>query len=35
MLKDFDLNGIQDIQQAHECIVMLLNLIENLKLENR
>jgi len=35
MLEDFDFNNIQDIQQARECIVMLLNLVENLKAENR
>ena len=35
LLEGFDLNSIQDIQQARECIVRLLNLIENLKLENR
>ena len=35
MLEDLDLNRIQDIQQARECIVMLLNLIEDLKSENR
>jgi len=35
MLEDLDLNNIQDIQQARECIVMLLNLVEKLKLDNR
>jgi len=35
LLTDFDLNSIQDIQQARECIVRLLNLIENLELDNR
>lgn len=35
MLEDLDLNSIQDIQQARECIVMLLNLVENLKLDNQ
>ena len=35
MLEDFDFNSIQDLQQARECIVMLLNLVENLKAENR
>ncbi|MCK4450641.1 MAG: hypothetical protein KAX26_08620, partial [Anaerolineae bacterium] len=35
MLEDFDFNSIQDIQQARECIVLLLNLVENLKAENR
>ena len=35
MLEDLDLNNIQDIQQARECIVMLLNLVESLKSDNR
>lgn len=35
MLEDLDLNDLQDIQQARECIVMLLNLVENLKLDNQ
>ncbi|MCK4470987.1 MAG: transposase [Anaerolineae bacterium] len=35
MLEDLDLNNIQNIQQARECIVMLLNLVENLKSDNR
>lgn len=35
MLEDLDLNNIQDIQQARECIVMLLNLVENLKSDNQ
>ena len=35
MLEDFDLNSIQDPQQARECIVRLLNLIENLQADNR
>ena len=35
MLEDFDFNSIQDLQQARECIVLLLNLVENLKAENR
>ena len=35
MLEDLDLNDLQDIQQARKCIVMLLNLVENLKLDNQ
>ena len=35
MLEDLDLNNIQNIQQARECIVMLLNLVENLKSGNQ
>ncbi len=35
MLEDFDFNSIQDLQQARECIALLLNLVENLKAENR
>ena len=35
MLENLDLNNIRDIQEARECIVMLLNLVENLKSDNR
>jgi len=35
MFEDFDLDKIQNIEQARKCIVMLLNLIETLKSENR
>jgi len=35
VLEDLDLNNIQDIQQAHECVVMLLNLVEGLKSDNQ
>ncbi len=35
MLEDLDLNKIQNIEQARECIVMLLNLVEVLKSENK
>ena len=35
MLEDFDLNQIQDIEGARQAIVMLLNLVEDLKLENQ
>lgn len=35
MLEKFDLNEIQDIEQARKCIVKLLNLIEAQKTENR
>jgi len=35
VLENLDLNNIQDIQEARECIVMLLNLVENLKSDNR
>ena len=35
MLEKFDLDQIQDIESARQAIVMLLNLVENIKLENR
>jgi len=35
MLEDFDLNSIQDLEGARRAIVMLLNLFEDLKQENR
>jgi hypothetical protein len=35
MLEGFDLNSIQDVGRAREGIMMLLNLVEDLKLENR
>ena len=35
MLEDLELNKIQNIEQARECIVMLLNLVEVLKSENK
>ena len=35
MLEEFDLKQIQDIESARQAIVMLLNLVENIKLENR
>jgi len=35
LLEDFDLNNIQDIEQARKCIVKMLNLIETLKSESR
>jgi len=35
VLENLDLNNIQDIQEARECIVMLLNLVESLKSDNR
>jgi hypothetical protein len=35
MLEGFDPNSIQNIDQARQCIVMLLNLVEELKVENR
>lgn len=35
MLEDFDLNAIQEIEQARNCIVKLLNLIETIESERR
>jgi len=35
MLEEFDLDQIQDIESARQAIVMLLNLVESIKLENR
>lgn len=35
LLEDFELNSIRNIQQAYECIVRLLNLIEDLKSDNQ
>jgi len=35
MLDDFDLSKIQNLESARECIVMLLNLVETLREENR
>ena len=34
LLEHFDLNNIQDIEQARRAIVMLFNLLEDLKSEN-
>ena len=35
LLENFELSNIQDIEQARHAIVMLLNLLEDLKAENR
>jgi len=35
LLENIDLNRIQDIEQARQAIVMLFNLVEDMKLENR
>ena len=35
LLENIDLNRIQDIGQAWQAIVMLFNLVEDMKLENR
>ena len=35
MLSDFDVNNIQDAPAARDAIVMLLNMIENIKQENQ
>ncbi|MCI0526424.1 MAG: transposase [Nitrospira sp.] len=35
MLEDFDLNKLQDLDQARQCIIRLLNLVEELVAENR
>jgi hypothetical protein len=32
---DFDLNGLQDLDQARECLIRLLNLVEEMAAENR
>lgn len=35
MLEEFDLDQIQDLEGARQAIVLLLNLVENIKLENQ